>query len=114
MKDHYDDINLVHYNDFGIAFNWKQTEYNSDNKIQIVFKETGLLLSRSEVTLFKSDIENAMYTSCDCVDGCKYLVQSPCNYINFSMTNSELSGLHDLLAGVCFSFELNELLEKII
>mgnify|MGYP005633046621 CR=1 FL=1 len=34
MKDHYDDINVIHYNDFGIAFNWKQNTFSTKNKIQ--------------------------------------------------------------------------------
>ena len=47
MKDHYDDVNVIHYNDFGIAFNWKKNSFSSKNKIQLIFKDTGLLLSKS-------------------------------------------------------------------
>ena len=114
MKDLSDDINLIHYNDFGIAFNWKHNNFSSRNKIQLVFKETGLLLSNSEIFIFKSTIENAICTSCNCANKCKNFVQSPSQNINFSMTDSELSGLNDLLSVVCFSIELNNILQNII
>ena len=114
MKDHYDDINVIHYNDFGIAFSWKQNTFSSKNKIQLVFKDTGILLSKSEVLSFKSDIEYLMCKECDCKEKCKNLIPSPCEFITFSMSDSELTGLNDLLAGVCFSIELTEILENII
>tara|TARA_B110000908_G_scaffold16519_1_gene18630 strand:+ start:73 stop:417 length:345 start_codon:yes stop_codon:yes gene_type:complete len=114
MKDHYDDINVIHYNDFGIAFNWKQNTFSTKNKIQLVFKDTGILLSKSEVLSFKSDIEYVMCNGCNCKEKCKNLIPSPCEYISFSMSDSELISLNDLLAGVCFNIELTEILENII
>ena len=56
MTDNYDDISVIHYNDFGVAFNWKESTVFSKNKIQLVFKNTGLLLSKHQLFTFKSEI----------------------------------------------------------
>ena len=114
MADDFDDINVIHYNDFGIAFNWKKTTIFSKNKIQLVFKNTGLLLSKSQLFAFKSDIEYVASNRCNCSDKSKNLTPSPCEYISFAMSNSELNGLMDLLNGVCFNIQLSDMLEKII
>ena len=114
MKDHYDDVNVIHYNDFGIAFNWKKNSFSSNNKIQLIFKDTGLLLSKSELLSYKSDIQYIKSNSCNCKEKCRNLIPSPCENISFSMSDIELTGLMDLLTGVCFNIELNEMLENII
>ena len=114
MTDNYDDINVIHYNDFGVAFNWKGSTIFSKNKIQLVFKNTGLLLSRQQLFTFKSDIEYVAINRCNCSEKSKNLTPSPCEYISFAMSNSELNGLMDLLNGVCFNIQLLDMLKKII
>lgn len=114
MTDNYDDINVIHYNDFGVAFNWKESTSFSKNKIQLVFKNTGLLLSQQQLFTFKSDIEYVAINRCNCSDKSKNLIPSPCEYISFAMSNSELNGLMDLLNGVYFNIQLSDMLEKII
>ncbi len=42
-----EDINTICYNNFGIAFQWKRCETRDFNKIQLVFKNTGLFLKRN-------------------------------------------------------------------
>lgn len=40
-----EDINTIYYNDLGIAFKWKRCAAKDFNKIQLVFKNTGLFLT---------------------------------------------------------------------
>ena len=114
MTDNYDDISVIHYNDFGVAFNWKESTVFSKNKIQLVFKNTGLLLSRHQLFTFKSEIEYVILNRCNCCEKSKNLIPSPCEYISFALSNSELMGLMDLLKGVCFNIQLSDMLENII
>ncbi|SIS88584.1 hypothetical protein SAMN05421766_104629 [Zobellia uliginosa] len=44
-----DDITPIYHNPFGVAFQWKRNTIKDIRKIQIVFRDTGLLLTEKEL-----------------------------------------------------------------
>jgi hypothetical protein len=113
------DIHPIYNNKFGIAFQWKRNSAKDIIKVQIVFRDTGLLLSKEELTQFSENIkytkENSSLCS-DCTDNesCKaLLVDSPAPQINFAMNAKELDAIHDLVEGTLFHLNLDNFLGSI-
>ena len=113
-----DDINTIYYNKFGITFQWKKWIAKDFKKIQIVFRNTGLLLTQSELIQFSDTIERTLDSAClcnDCMenDSCKLvLLKAPNPQTSFSMTYNELKEIQDLIKGTLFQLGLDILLKK--
>ncbi|MBU2995282.1 hypothetical protein KO500_02510 [Cellulophaga baltica] len=113
-----DDINTIYYNEFGIAFQWTKNSEKDSKKIQLVFKDTGVYVTKNELELFSIIIENTLDSLCVC-DGCQhkdscksYLLQTPFGQISFAMTLKELKDVEDLITGTIFQLRLDNMLEN--
>lgn len=51
------DIHPIYNNNFGFAFRWKGNHHSTITKVQIVFRDTGLLLSKEELIRFSDNIK---------------------------------------------------------
>lgn len=114
-----DDINTIYYNDFGVAFQWKRCALKDYKRIQLVFRNTGLLLNHDEIIQFNKNIKKAVNKhlrsrntriphSCELI-----LIEAPNRQISFALNHNELKELDDLLKGVCFQLGLNKLIDRL-
>ncbi|MEP1487416.1 MAG: hypothetical protein ABJL44_07630 [Algibacter sp.] len=112
-----DDINTICYNNFGIAFQWKRSVAKDFNKIQLVFKNTGLFLKPKELIQFSKNIEYALEKTNSDMNNEKnntsrlFLLEAPNPQTSFSMTYKELNDVKDLVKGTLFQLELYDFLE---
>ena len=106
-----DDIEIISHNPFGIAFYWKINQSTDKEKIQLVFKDTGLLFNADQILLFHAYVEQSLqkHRCINCSD-CKFLLQTPIQELNFALEIEEITALNNLLKHVQFSVELDNLL----
>ncbi len=113
-----EDINLIYYNNFGIAFQWKRCAVKDFKKTQMVFRNTGLFLTQNELIQFSDQIEMALESSCLCEDCLKnetcrlLLLEAPNPQISFAMSYRELKDIDDLVKGTLFQLNLTKLLKN--
>lgn len=111
-----EDIIPIYHNNFGVAFQWKRNVAKDIFKIQLVFKDTGLLLTKSEVEKFSQNVLSTIESThlCDtCTknEECKaHIVQTPAPQISLAMNYEEIRSLNDLLDGTLFQLELDNLI----
>ncbi len=112
------DINTLYYNNFGIAFQWKTCAAKDYQKVQLVFRNTGLLLTMGELVNFYKHTEKVLETPRLCKD-CKddkncrsLLLDTPISQISFAMSYTELLDILDLIRGTLFQLGLDRMLEK--
>ncbi|WP_282159617.1 hypothetical protein [Ulvibacterium marinum] len=114
--NHMQDINPIYHNPFGVAFQWKRNSVKDINKVQLVFRDTGLLLSRKELTDFQKNIKCALesHTLCqDCQqnESCRaLLLDTPAPQVTLALSKKELNAVHDLVEGTLFQLQLDNLL----
>ena len=114
------DIYPIYHNAFGFAFLWKRNSVKDIMKVQIVFRDTGLLLSKEELNQFSKNIKYTkknMPLCSDCTqnESCKaLLVDSPTPQITFAMNAKELNAVEDLVEGTLFQMNLDNYLERIL
>ena len=112
------DIHTIYYNSFGIAFQWKRYTGKDFKKIQLVFKNTGLYLTFTELTCLSKLIETILSKPLTCKDckqnnDCKsFLLETPIHQISFVMSHLELTEIQDLVQGTLFQFGLDTILKK--
>jgi len=113
-----EDINPIYHNPFGVAFQWKRSTTRDTGKIQIVFRDTGLLLTHNELEKFQKNIECTMKSNTPCVechqhDTCRsLLLDTPAPQITLAMNSQELNAVQDLVDGTLFQLNLNTYLDK--
>jgi len=113
------DINTFYYNDFGIAFQWKRCAAKNFKKIQLVFRNSGLLLTFDELVKFSVNIENSLKLSRK-IEGCAFdkcqcvLVQAPNPQTSFAMNYNELSNLNNLVKGTIFNLNFHNIIDGIL
>ncbi|WP_276167642.1 hypothetical protein [Zobellia alginiliquefaciens] len=111
-----EDINPIYHNPFGVAFQWKRNTVKDPKKVQIVFRDTGLLLTQSELLQFKKNIEctqkmNSPCEECHQHDTCRsLLLDTPAPQITLAMNRTELDAVHDLIDGTLFQLNLDSYL----
>ncbi|MDD7884764.1 hypothetical protein [Flavivirga sp. 57AJ16] len=111
-----EDINTIYYNNFGIAFHWKRCAVKDFKKVQLIFRDTGLLLTPNELVEFSKNIDWSLNNNCSCVDCMEYkarrslLVEAPNPQITFAMSYTEIKEIQDLVKGTLFQMGLNKLL----
>ncbi len=111
------DMNPIYYNQFGVAFQWRRNNIKDILKIQIVFRDTGLLLSKEELIQFSKNIKFTKENNMSCQDcmhneSCKaLLVDSPAPQITFAMNTLELNAVDDLVTGTLFQMNLENYLD---
>ena len=107
-----EDINTLYHNSFGIAFQWKRCAVKDFKKIQLVFRNTGLFLTKSELIQFSKQIESTfkspnMCADCKNNDSCKsLLLETPSPQISFAVSYKELKDIKDLVKGTLVQLEL--------
>ncbi|QLG46283.1 hypothetical protein [Costertonia aggregata] len=112
-------INPIYHNPFGMAFQWKRTSVKDIKKVQLVFRDTGLLLSYNELSRFSKNIKHTMDNSPMCSEcaqneSCKALfVDSPAPQVTFAMNVKELVAIQDLVEGTLFQLNLADYLGEI-
>ncbi|WP_373517718.1 hypothetical protein [Pricia sp.] len=113
------DIKILYQNELSIAFYWKRCPVDYDKKVQIVFRDTGLLLTRDELIQFSGNIERAT-NSCSLCKDCKnkescraLLLDTPAPQISFAVSHKELTALKDLVNVILFQLRLDNLLDGI-
>jgi len=46
------EIDLIYHNQFGVTFRWKPSTIEDSGKVQLVFRDMGMLLTRRELQYF--------------------------------------------------------------
>ena len=114
-----DDIIPIYHNNLGVAFQWKRNVLKDILKIQLVFKDTGFLLTKNEVEKFSQYVLTTIEKTCLCEscsrnEECKaHVVQTPAPQISLALSYKEIRALNDLLDGTLFQIELENLLTDI-
>ena len=109
----------IYNNEYGVSFQWKRNNAKDIMKVQIVFRDTGMLLSKEELVQFSKNIKYTVANKSlcnDCVnnDSCRaLLIDSPAPQITFAVNVKELDGIHDLVAGTLFQMNLNNFLDEL-
>ncbi|WP_366185343.1 hypothetical protein [Flavobacterium ovatum] len=110
------EIQHIYQNEFGVSFYWKEDEYLSRDKVQLVFKETGLQLNPKELLDFKCLIEDSISKNhccedCDFKNNCaKYLLKTPFHEVDLAMSIHEMTLMNNLVSTTLFKIELDEYL----
>lgn len=109
-------IHTLYHNDFGISFQWKRNVGKNIHKIQLVFRETGVFLSKEELIDFKKEIHNTLsYTrkcnDCNNLHSCRsLLLETPVPQLTFAVNKNDLLSLNDLIEGTLFQLGFNRIL----
>jgi len=109
-------IHTLYYNDFGIAFQWKRNQGKNIHKIKLVFRETGLFLSKEELIYFKKQIRSAQLEGQNCSDcttknTCRsILLETPIVQVSFAVSRNDLNDLNNLIEGTLFELGFNHIL----
>jgi len=112
------EIEQIYFNDFGVAFHWKKNNRVLNEKVQLVFKETGFYFSYGEMRDFAHIIGTAC-SEMDCGACChksrchKFLLKTPLQQIDLAVTKTELLQIKDLVEGTIFNMDLYEYLNDI-
>jgi hypothetical protein len=113
------DINAIYINSFGIAFQWPTEHKKKKEKIQLVFRDTGLMLCKEELEQFLKNIKstkdsNSLCSDCSQNGSCKaLLVNSPVPQVSFAMNAEELIAIDYLVAGTLFRLNLEKYLKSL-
>lgn len=111
------DIHPIYYNKFGITFQWNTSTGRDLSKIQMVFRDTGFLLTEDELKKFSQSIGNSLdnaYSCPDCADSdtCRgLLLDTPADQVSLVMSKKELLEINDLVAGTLFELSLSRILD---
>lgn len=109
------DIHILYYNPFGIGFLWNNIPKKL--KIQLVFN---LELEKSELELFRELIEDASINyskchKCQNPENCRsILLVTPLTGLSLVVSTNELKAIKDLIEGVLFNWNLQDLLDDLI
>ena len=100
------DIEIIYKNEFGISFQWKSKR----EKVQVVFKDTGFLLSLEEIKSFQKNV--LQVEAEQCCQNCEYsrscrslLLKTPSQKIDLAVSLNELDQINELLGATIFKLE---------
>jgi ACT domain-containing protein len=106
------EIQHIYQNDLGASFFWKTEQTIHKDKVQLVFKETGLQLKIEDLVGFKSIIEDSISRNhcceqCQSQNDCtKYLLQTPIKEIDLAMSIDEMIQMNNLITTTIFKISL--------
>tara|TARA_R110002051_G_scaffold115026_4_gene188086 strand:+ start:3781 stop:4155 length:375 start_codon:yes stop_codon:yes gene_type:complete len=114
------DINLIYQNEFGIAFQWKKDSDKKASKIQVIFRDTGLLLTPNELHYFSKCINDTIESGdgnlckdCKVKGECRsLLLNSPAQQITFAVSFTEALKIKDLIKGTLFKLQLDSYFDE--
>lgn len=110
------EVHKLYSNDYGIAFKWKINDSLTGKKIQLVFNDVSLNLSKKKLRKFLNAIELSLEEEPSCLkcenpEECKsYLLDTPSTMVRLAMSYNELKLLKDLIEGAFFQMEIDKLL----
>ncbi|MEE9362325.1 MAG: hypothetical protein V3U92_06990 [Cellulophaga sp.] len=113
------EINPIYHNHFGVAFQWKKGTVKNHKKVQIVFRDIGLLLTRDELLCFSKCIKDTfedhfLCEDCSQKEGCRsFLLDTPAHQVSLAVSKKELHAIDDLVEGTIFQLNLNNFLSDI-
>lgn len=114
-----ENINPLYHNPYGVTFQWKRGSVNDILKVQLVFRDTGLLLSHDELSEFSNCITSTITNTnlcgnCSKDEECRaLLLETPVTQLSFAVSLKELKALKELVEGTLFQLGLNNLLQKL-
>ena len=114
------EISPIYQNDFGIAFQWKHDEPQKSNKVQLIFRDIGLLLTPNELQYFSKCINDSFQSGkgnlckdCKVKGECRsLLLNSPAHQITFAVSFQEVIEIRDLIDGTLFKLELDSYFDE--
>lgn len=106
-------VNKIYSNTIGMSFYWQQKLDTSLQKIQIVFCNTGFLLSFYELKDFAFFCESSLKTqacdTCKSTTTCKnLLLRTPSDKIDLAVSREELMQIQELINGTIFRMEMKQ------
>lgn len=113
------DINPIYTNKFGVAFQWKRGLAKHLGKVQVIFRDTGLLLSKDELKVFAQCVENTkkengLCGQCQHEEECRgLLLDTPAPQITLAVSYTELEAIQDLVEGTLFQLNLDNYLNDV-
>ena len=113
-----DEILNIYSNSYGISFKWKYGVKKNKDKVQMVFRDTGLLLTRKELIQFSKNIQCTLNGEegchrCNEEDCRSLLLDTPAPQISLAVSKRELGALEDLVEGTLFQMDLDTYLNNI-
>lgn len=114
------DIDIIYRNCLGIAFRWKRNSVINIKKVQLIFRDTGLLLTTTELAQFLNNIEKVVNEGqqlrckdCQGKGACRsLLLESPAPQVSFAISYEEILDLKDLVECTLFQVNLDSYLNK--
>lgn len=113
------DIETLYTNSIGISFKWKHVDFEKRHKIQLIFKETGMFLTKEQLLQFSKCLNVAIQKSTQCGscvlnNSCKsILLESPVKLLSFAVNYKELVLLQELVNGTFFELNLTGFLQNL-
>lgn len=110
------DIQQLYYNTFGVSFYWVKEGKTLSQRIQMVFKDTGMYLTAEQVLEFSGLIKecgNSNCASCSLKACCrKFLLKTPVPEIDLAVDYNEYLQIKDLIDGTLFKIDLYSYITK--
>lgn len=114
------DITTIYQNEFGIAFKWKPDKPSKTNKVQVIFRDIGLLLTPKEIQYFSTCINETVESGssnlcndCQVKGECRsLLLNSPAHQITFAVSFHEVLKIKDLIEGTLFKLQLDSYFDE--
>ncbi|MFP9100183.1 hypothetical protein ACLI09_14120 [Flavobacterium sp. RHBU_24] len=111
-----DEVKQLYYNTFGISFYWVKEGKPLSQRIQVVFRDTGLYLTPEQVVEFAGLIKNcggSKCASCSMSRYCpKFLLKTPVPEIDLAVDYNEFLQIKDLIDGTLFKIDLFNYLDR--
>ncbi len=115
------EIDPIYHNHFGISFQWQGIGPKHRGKVQVVFRDMGLLLTQEELLQFSRNIKSIHEGGpngcghCSHKDNCRsLLLETPAPQVSLVVNSKELSAIDDLIEGTLFQLRLDQLLEGLL
>ena len=104
-------IDKIYGNEIGVAFYWKNEYQKKSNKIQLILKDMGFLLSIDELKKFSyacTIAKDSKHCSCNDISGsCNtLLLRTPSQNVDLAVTKVELNYIETLINHTIFEVEL--------
>ncbi|MFL1894576.1 hypothetical protein ACJRPK_02670 [Aquimarina sp. 2-A2] len=106
-------VDKIYSNEVGMSFYWTQERKAPLPKIQLVFRNTGFLLSLNELKDFSSFCASSLSTqncnACKEHSSCKtFLLRTPSDKIDLAVSSDELIQIQELINGTIFRIEMKQ------
>lgn len=111
-------VNQLYHNSFGVAFHWKEVQHIQKDKVQLIFRDMGFLLTAAELKNFFEAVHETKSTI-HCCEHCleekhcrNFLLKTPVHQVDLAISLNELLYIEDLIEGTLFQLELNQIIDN--